>query len=331
MVRAKNEPIKPDLTRLINCLTHPVRLRKTTDAGTFWFTQHKSKPFFLFVHYFDPHYRYQPPPPFDTMYKTDNNLDEYIARRKIPETAVLELPQKNKKIIFHAKARDVSNSYDGEIRYMDEQIGRLLTGLQSQPSWNDTAVLIMGDHGEGLCQHGKVGHGETWDEHLHVPMMIRVHGEPHRRIPYVVSAVDAIPTLLAIVNVPALNAFMSQASGHNVLEKGFEATPVFSQDSGRKSDAEGYRYTLTSDSWKFIWTKNQTDKDQLYNLHDDPYELNNDIVQNADIARSMKKAIQDHINAQVEKSAFLHSGTEQSTEVIDPLYIEQLESLGYLQ
>ncbi len=110
-------------------------------------------PFFLWVHYYDPHYEYRPPEPYASKF---------------------------------AKA-----PYDGEIAYMDASIGKLLVGLRAQGKLADTLVVVVGDHGEGLGEHGEKQHGVFLYEYaMHVPLIVewegtrqRADGRPRRRGP----------------------------------------------------------------------------------------------------------------------------------------------------
>ena len=123
-------------------------------------------PFFLWVHYFDPHRPYLPPPPFLEKYETGPELETYFSER------AFSLPDDK------AVPTDVMNNrYDGEVSYVDREIGELLEALRSNPDrWSDTILVVVADHGEGLRQHGEVAHGSVWEEQLRVPLMIRWPG-----------------------------------------------------------------------------------------------------------------------------------------------------------
>jgi arylsulfatase A-like enzyme len=130
---------------------------------------------------------------------------------------------------------------------MDDQIAALFERLDALPGFERAVVMIVGDHGEGLCQHGQSAHGATWDEQVHAPMMLRVPGEPPRRVPWVCSVVDALPTLLGRPGARGFEAFLQQSTGRDVLARGFEPRPAMSQDTRQRSARAGYRYSLTTD------------------------------------------------------------------------------------
>ena len=95
-------------------------------------SENGKRKFFLWAHYFDPHAPYDPPEPYKHLYAQD--------------------------------------PYSGEIAYTDEQVGRLLDGLQQMGLDSRTLVAVMGDHGESLGEHGEMTHGVfLYDSTLHVP------------------------------------------------------------------------------------------------------------------------------------------------------------------
>ncbi len=124
-------------------------------------------PFFLFVHYFDPHADYEPPAPFSDRFR--------------------------------------SSPYDGEIAYVDQQLGRLRRELAALGRLRDTIVVIVGDHGEGLGEHGEDTHGVfLYQSTLHVPLIVVVPGlwPAGTRVSEPVSLVDITPTLLELTGQP---------------------------------------------------------------------------------------------------------------------------------
>jgi len=94
--------------------------------------------------------------------------------------------------------------YDGEIAYVDHQIGRVLDALRARPDAARTAVLVTSDHGEAFGEHGMIRHGfELWDELVRVPLLLCVPGAPPSRIAVPRSLIDLAPTVLELLDVPA--------------------------------------------------------------------------------------------------------------------------------
>jgi arylsulfatase A-like enzyme len=176
------------------------------DAALAWLGAKPARPFFLFVHLFDPHMDYAPPPPYDTMFGGDSAASDghYASlRRYIPYLGkpASEPPPA-------ARSRIVA-LYDGEIRYADAQVGRLLQAVDrlGEPS----LVVLSSDHGEEFGEHGSFeGHGWTlYDEVLHVPLLLRLPGdaEAGRVVDVPVSLLDVAPTVLEALGLPAQPGF----------------------------------------------------------------------------------------------------------------------------
>ncbi len=167
-----------DRYRLVNTqrFAHQV-----TPEALDWLRRREDGPFFLWVHYFDPHAPYVRRPAL---------LEDLDARE---ERRARRLPSRTLK-------------YDSEIRHMDGQIGRLLSALRDLDLERDTLVVIAADHGESLGEHGYVGHGRfLYEEIVRVPLIISWPG----RIPAgiaigtPVALLDLTPTILALMGLPA--------------------------------------------------------------------------------------------------------------------------------
>jgi arylsulfatase A-like enzyme/Tfp pilus assembly protein PilF len=145
------------------------RADATTDRAIAWLHEQAGadQPFFLWVHFFDAHWEYKPPSPF--------------------------------------KERYAENLYDGEIAFVDEQVGRLMATLAEIGAMDHTLVVAAGDHGESLGQHQESTHGTfIYDATMRVPLMIACGAGPGpgARIDRLVGLIDLLPTLLALLELP---------------------------------------------------------------------------------------------------------------------------------
>lgn len=153
-----------------------------TDRALHWLreTRDPDAPFFLFVHYFDPHLSYDPPEPFRTRFLAD-------------------LPAKARPL------QRLSALYDGEIAFTDQELGRLLEGLEELGLSDDTLVVVFGDHGEGLLEHGFLGHGvNLYEPAVRVPLLI-LGGRAQsagQKIAEPVGLIDLAPTVLELLGLP---------------------------------------------------------------------------------------------------------------------------------
>lgn len=145
------------------------------------------RPLFLWVHYFEPHAPYAPDPDV-TVPQADAALAaQYLTVRGIEAST---------------EAVDLQDRYDREIRSADQAVGALLSALGERLESGEHVLVIVGDHGEGLGQHGEAEHGGLWDEQLRVPLLIRAPGVAPARIREPVALVDVIPTLMGLSDLP---------------------------------------------------------------------------------------------------------------------------------
>ena len=299
---------------------------RTTDAALAWLASVPAGPFLLWVHYFDAHTPYTSPPQYMKMFETDPALEAMIAERKIPRTVFHLLPN------VMADTRTAINLYDAELRYQDDQLARLLAALEARPDWDRTAVVIAGDHGEGLGEHGEAAHGGTWSEQLHAPLLMRIPGETPRRIEALVTAADVLPTLLGRLDAPALEPLLALASGRDALAPGARAAPVLSIDSLRQEVTGESRRALTGERWKFYRVEGEDGgvEQQLYDLAADPFELSDVAAQHPDELKQLAAALQLALDARARRGVELRGGKEPATAPADPEILEQLRALGYV-
>jgi len=142
------------------------RADETTERAIAWLRSPRTRPYFLWVHYYDPHTKYDPPEPY---------------------------------------ASQSTNKYDGEIAYMDAQLGQLLDAAKAA-SRRDPLVVVTADHGEALGEHGEDTHSLLVQEAtLRIPWILRAHGvlPSGRRIDGLASQVDVMPTVLSLLGIDA--------------------------------------------------------------------------------------------------------------------------------
>jgi len=133
---------------------------------TKWLEQNYSSQFFLFIHYWDVHYDYTPPPPFDTMF--DPDYTGTITGKNYEGNKLIN-PQMPKRDLEHIIAL-----YDGEIAFTDSYIGKLMTYLKELGIYENTMVILTSDHGDEFFEHGCKGHrNNLFDETLKVPLIIK--------------------------------------------------------------------------------------------------------------------------------------------------------------
>ena len=152
------------------------------------------RPFFIFLHFYDPHWHYAPPPEvlriFESSYagKLTGNLKDFQKLR--PD-------QVNPADLDHLLAL-----YDGEIRYTDNEIGRLMAHLEDRGVLRNTLMVVTSDHGEEFLEHGSWEHQKTlYEEVIRVPLIVAGPGVAPRRETQPVSLLDVAPTILDFLSV----------------------------------------------------------------------------------------------------------------------------------
>lgn len=294
---------------------------ETNEQVFAWLDTLDRDPIFLWVHYFDPHGPHVAPGSFSQLYQTDERLDSLLTKAGIPE------------VLQGTATANLMNQYDGQIRYMDDQIGMFLARLRAKLEWDRTVVVVIGDHGEGLGQHGWFAHGRVWHEQLHVPAFIRAPGRGPDRVAGVLTTADIVPTLAALAPGLPLEGIEHQLSGRNILaRKGRTAGEAFGQARIPPSDPAApynYIYALTTKEWRY--TLSTADKlESLYHLPTDPLERTDIAADSTETVRKLRATLLDRIQTMEGRAAVVRNETGPQTRDPSARHLEQLRSLGYI-
>lgn len=200
-------------------VTNPAMLESL--AGFLAKQRDPSRPLFLFAYFWDPHYDYKPPPPYDERFRTPGDHPTDLSGYE--ESAALQ-PTASK-----AERAYVLSQYDGEIAATDATLGRFFELLRSQGLWDDTAIFVTADHGEEFLDHGKKGHkNNLFAESVHVPLLVKyprardAHSKGSdsvaaggHRDGRLVSLVDVHPTILSLAQIATGDE--TRGHGHSLL------------------------------------------------------------------------------------------------------------------
>jgi len=301
---------------------------QVVDAAIAWLDTQPARPFFLFVHLFDPHMDYAPPPPYDTMFGGDPQAADgrYASlRRYIPYLGrpVPELPA--------AVRERVVSLYDGEIRYADAQVGRLLQAIDALGE--QSLVVVLSDHGEELGEHGSLeGHGWTlFDEVLHVPLVLRLprDAEAGTVVEAPVTLLDVGPTVLDVLGLPAEPAF----EGRSLLGLARGKSAPEGRLLVAQTDRSGARLrAVRGERWKRIEVRDAgaaslglpvRQGDSLFDLASDPGERR-------DVSAS-EPAIVRHLSAALAAAEAPREAPPPAQVVLSPEERERLRALGYAE
>jgi arylsulfatase A-like enzyme len=152
--------------------------------------------------------------------------------------------------------RAYGDSYVGGIAFEDAQVGRLLDALDRKRLTDTTAVIVAGDHGESLGDHGETEHGIfLYEGTLHVPMILRASGIPPRRVAGLASLVDVLPTTLDLLRVAPITAdgtslLPTLEGGPDPMRRGVYAESMYARRFGWRRQAAGRSLLKSARGWR---------------------------------------------------------------------------------
>jgi len=279
------------------------RADSITDAGLAFVdgaTGDDDQPFFLFLNYFDPHYPYVPP-------------GEQFARKFAPGPLTRENVEKPE---FQVAL------YDGEIAYMDQEIGRLLDGLKQRGVYDDTWIIVTADHGELLWdKDGLTGHGHQLSEaEIHIPLIVK---EPRADSPGKtgreksrVTLVDILPTILERLGLPNPAGIQGEPLGevrHPIVAE-FHPLPPWN-DSGDWG-------AIYHGDLKYVF--NSQGKGYLADVSTDPHEGQNLAAKRSDDATRLDDLLKKYM------ASLPRPGKAGPAKELDDETLRALRGLGYV-
>ena len=248
------------------------RCDATTDAALAFATT-GDEPFFLWVHYWDPHDRLMVPP------------DDFLGGPA-----------------GEGKDLDREEVYAREVSYVDQEFGRLLDGLRSAGRYDNLLVAVAADHGEGLAdgaeRHGWAKHRMLYQEQIHVPCFVRVPGAAGGVVVEdVVRTVDLAPTLIDYAGVACDPAEFDGRSLRPLIEGQHDSARVayadqingYDENAGiaeRRPDA-AFLFGVVDGPWKLIFRPHMRERSELFRLDDDPGERRNVAAEHPDVVQRL--------------------------------------------
>jgi len=280
------------------------RANVATEKAMHWIQMHEKEKFFLWMHYFDPHSPYVPPEPYAREFLKDS-------------TTPLD------KIIAH---------YDGEILFVDEQVGKLLDYIKEAGLDSKTLIIIMSDHGEGLGQHNWMEHGMyLYDEQTRIPLLMNLPGiiPEKTSLNSIVETIDIAPTVLDILDIKKETHFMGKSLYSMILKPEDSSDHIVFIERRRYETTNdlgvevlGQKFAVRNGNLKYIWAP-QEGTEELYNILKDPGELLNVADGHPDVTERMQNMIKRWEKEQ-------ESGQQKVIQTVDPETRKKLKSLGYV-
>lgn len=283
------------------------------DDAARWLEARPDKPFFLFLHTYETHHPYEPKARFLEIFEDGYDGD-------LPDEITVDLLReinRKERTLEDGDLEHIVNTYDAEIRSMDEGLGRLIGFLRENSIYDNTMIVFTSDHGEEFGEHGRIGwHSHSlYDELLKVPLVIKFPEQQNAgiRVQPQVSSIDIAPTVLATLGLSTPKDFQgldltSLASG----AEGESRAAISRIDRKLGKDIDSIRLP----GWKLY-------RGQLFDLEADPEEL-------WDTALNKPKLIED---LRAELDAVVSSRNPCLGEQVVPTgaTLDELKALGYLQ
>jgi len=225
-----------------------------------------NEPFFTVLHFFDPHFQYDPPAPWNSKFSSPSHPGTHWA---LGSASRMINAWGNGIITMNDMSRMV-DLYDGEIAYLNTQLSRLFSSLRKRGMLDNTLVVVIADHGEEFAEHGGVTHGvQLHSEITGIPLIITGPGVENNTIKTdLVGQVDVFPTILGYAGI-SLPESLSGISGIDILNN--PVPPERSLPaSGCYAPVNNY-ITMRRAFLKVFWDP-ETDKSFMYDLSNDYFE-----------------------------------------------------------
>lgn len=258
---------------------------ETTRIALDWLDKNKDGKSFLFLHYYDAHADYEPPEPFAAKFADD--------------------------------------PYAGEIAFVDHCIGQVIQKLKDLKLYDSTLLIITGDHGEMLGEHGEEEHSYfVYESAIKVPLVIRLPGQKKSMtVAQSVGLVDIVPTVCSLLGierpVPVQGRDLSPFLRGKIPEPG--ERHLYTESVTPKRIGASTLMAISAGRWKYI----QAPRPELYDVLADPGETNDLIRQEPQRARILEDKLRETLEQAVRED--MDGGIALDTESI-----RRLESLGYV-
>jgi arylsulfatase A-like enzyme/Flp pilus assembly protein TadD len=253
------------------------------DGALQWLDSVRQRRFFAWVHLYDPHAPYEPPEPFASRYR--------------------------------------GQPYLGEIAYTDKVVGRLTSWLETQGLMDRTIVVVVGDHGESLGEHGEASHAYfIYGSTMHVPLIVRTPWGLTGRSPAQVSTVDILPTVLDVVGL----APQEGIDGRSLARALFDPAAPLGHSSYSETYFPRYHFgwqhlrSLRDDRYTYV----DAPRPELYDRREDPGETRNVFKAYSQRAEALR--------LRLEEMGRTTDAQAPERKQLDPETLQRLAALGYV-
>jgi arylsulfatase A-like enzyme len=273
------------------------------------------RPFFLFLHFYDPHWHYEPPESTRKIFETP--YSGTITGR------LQDFSRRDRGAVSPADLAHLLALYDGEIRYVDDELGRVLDHLRTRGMDAGTLVFVTSDHGEEFLEHGSWEHQKTlYEEVVRIPLFFRGPAVAPRREPAMVSLLDVAPTVLAWAGAP----IPGDMQGRNLLARVGDRDAYGETD--HTTDGTGKLFLRAAPKgWKAILSLDRqagtVRGEEWYDLSADPGESRR-VLPPPTVADPLRKRALERWKAARRR------GAGAPAIILSPEQRERLRALGYV-
>ena len=291
-----------------------------------WVNNNKDNRFFLFINYMDVHAGYSYlPDGYEGKYGF--NWDDMEIGDKVDWKSIVN-HQKNISEKEHQIFIDLT---DCKLTYLDNSIGKLFEDLKKMKLYDDSFIIVTSDHGTLWGEHNSFGHlADLYNELLYVPLVIKypkTYGKTGVNDTWV-QTLDIMPEILYSLGIPIPEEVQGQPIDlldHEIAAEVFKNKKALSTKLNPEKFFRDLKAIYSTDNnFKFI--QSTDGKSELYNLRDDPYELNNLYKELPEIADNLNQTVTDWHNS--FEPIKIHAT---KTDIDTALIIRQLKSLGYIK
>ena len=297
-----------------------------TKLACHWIEENYEKDFFLWIHYYDPHLPYSPPPDFIEKLPPSPAIGTSFSK--------LEAVRGGYFVPSLAEKDWIRELYGSEVRYVDKSLGSLLDTLKRLNLYEESLIILTSDHGEEFWEHSGFEHGHTlYNEVLWVPLMIKppLYGSKKlakKVVSQVITTASITPTILDICKIGYEKEFLCAPPLSPLWElnsDAFKPGPIISTGLLYYEDKE----SIIFDGLKYIRSL-MTNHEELYDLASDPKERNCIASLFPDKTQRIGYILREHKG--ITKKLRKHYGIfKKETIEVDRETIERLKSLGYVQ
>lgn len=288
--------------------------QEITEPGIEWLESGDS-PFFLWLHYMDAHWPYH-----DQHALTDpDERARAWADRRLMSNSRRTIPREE-------MLRRLDSLYDASIQRLDQQLGQIIDAVSGAQSSEETAIILVADHGEAFYEHDRWQHGAVFDFHeeiLRVPLIIKAPGtRPGLRVDQMVSLIDVPPTILDLAGIE-IPPEMEGQTLLPVIEGSGEPKP---QVICEMVDMDWYCVAVRTERYKYVFDERRPSVRQLFDLVADPTEDSDLFGNEPQVEFDLEVRLQQHLERIREAGA----RDEQGGWQVEGDVVRRLRSLGYI-